>query len=85
MKPSRQAEAPPFTEAYFTRAFGRGVIMQGGGYTGDVTVTEAYFTRALSRGAIMQGEGGVYKMSVAPIARAHPAAQAHLAAQCFDT
>ena len=56
MKPSRHAEAPPFTEAYFTRAFGRGVIMQGGGYTGGVTVTEAYFTRALSRGAIMQGE-----------------------------
>ena len=53
MKPFRHAEAPPATGAYFTRAFGRGVIMQGGGYTGDVTVTEAYFTRALSRGAIM--------------------------------
>ena len=45
----------PFTGAYFARAYGRGVIMQGGGYTDDVTDTGAYFTRALSRGAIMQG------------------------------
>ena len=63
MKPLWHAEGPSATGAYFTRALGRGAIMQSGGLTGDVTVTGAYFTRAVSRGVIMQG-GSTHKMNV---------------------